>query len=379
MVASLASANFAGEIDSMIHSFKLSASVAPQTTAALLVALFMLQKSVVPQVTTPGTAPPGIPPRARAAATMPNVLAHDPVMIKQGDTYYMFATGNGIAVAASKDLQTWQPLRPVFAQPPEWAVQAVPGFRGHIWAPDISFHNGKYYLYYSVSTFAKNASAIGLAVNKTLDPDSPDFKWEDKGKVIQSVPNRDMWNAIDPNLILDEAGTPWLTFGSFWGGLKLVKLNADLASVAEPQEWYTIARRPRSFSILDTDPGDGAVEAPFIFKRDKYYYLFVSFDYCCRGERSDYKVAIGRSEKVTGPYLDKEGKRLDQNGGTILTQGDKDWSGVGHTSTYSFDGKSYLIFHGYDAKDRGRAKLRIEELRWDNEGWPYLTSHPEAG
>ena len=307
---------------------------------------------------------------------MPNVPVHDPVMIKQGDTYYMFATGNGISVASSKDLKTWQVLRPVFAQAPEWAVKAVPGFRGHIWAPDIAFHNGKYYLYYSVSAFAKNTSCIGLAVNKTLDPNSPDFKWEDMGKVIQSVPNRDMWNAIDPNLILDEAGTPWLTFGSFWSGMKLVKLNPDLMSVAEPQEWHTISRRPRSFSILDTDPDDGAVEAPFIFKRGKYYYLFVSFDYCCRGERSDYKIAVGRSEKVTGPYLDKDGKRLDQNGGTIIAQGDKDWPGVGHSSTYTFDGKDHLIFHGYDARDRGRSKLRIEELQWDDEGWPSLAPRP---
>jgi arabinan endo-1,5-alpha-L-arabinosidase len=347
-------------------------------SAAVLLALFMLQESVVPQATTPPTAPATAPPRIPRTVTMPNVPVHDPVMIKQGDTYYMFATGNGISVASSQDLKTWQFLRPVFAQPPEWAVKAIPGFRGHIWAPDIAFHNGRYYLYYSVSAFAKNTSAMGVAVNKTLDPNSPDFKWEDMGKIIQSVPNRDMWNAIDPNLIVDEAGTPWLTFGSFWGGMKLVKLNPDLISVAEPQEWHTISRRPRSFSRLDTDPGDAAVEAPFIFKRGKYYYLFVSFDYCCRGERSDYKVAVGRSEKVTGPYLDKDSKRLDQNGGTIIAQGDKDWHGVGHTSTYTFEGKDYLISHGYDARDRGRSKLRIDELQWDDQDWPSLAPRPAS-
>ena len=131
---------------------------------------------------------------------------HDPVMIKQGDTWYLFCTGWGISSFSSKDMQNWKKEKPVFASAPQWAVNAVPSFKGHIWAPDISYHNGKYYLYYSVSAFGKNTSCIGLAINKTLDPASPDFKWEDQGKVIQSVPGRDMWNAIDPNQIDDENG-----------------------------------------------------------------------------------------------------------------------------------------------------------------------------
>jgi arabinan endo-1,5-alpha-L-arabinosidase len=299
--------------------------------------------------------------------------AHDPVMIKQNDTYYLFTTGNGVSRYSSKDMKNWRKESPVFSKTPDWVTKALPNFRGgSMWAPDISYHNGKYYLYYSVSAFGKNTSCIGLVVNKTLDSASVDYKWVDMGKVIQSVPGRDMWNAIDANLVIDENNVPWLAFGSFWEGMKLVKLNTDLATVAQPEQWYTIARRPRSFDAQDTSAGNAAIEGPFIFKKDKYYYLFVSWDYCCRGERSDYKVVVGRSEKVMGPYLDKNGMAMSQNGGTLVVQGDnKEWFGAGHNSAYTFDGKDYIIYHGYDAKDRGRSKLIIDELKWEN-GWPIV-------
>lgn len=298
------------------------------------------------------------------------IPAHDPVMIKQDSTYYMFCTGFGITVYSSTDMKTWQRRKSVFSQPPKWAVAAVPGFKGHIWAPDISFHNGKYYLYYSVSAFGKNTSCIGVAVNKTLDTTSADYKWTDMGKVIQSVPGRDMWNAIDPNLILDENNTPWLAFGSFWEGMKMVKLNSEMTAIAQPEEWMSIARRVRDFSIHDSSAGNAAIEAPFIFKKGKYYYLFVSWDYCCRAEKSDYKVVVGRSEKVKGPYLDKTGKSMLMGGGSLVVQGDnKNWFGAGHNSAYTFNGKDYIVYHGYDAKDKGRSKLIVGELKWDNE-WP---------
>jgi len=292
-------------------------------------------------------------------------------MIREDSVYYVFGTGNGISVWSSVNRKDWRPEKPVFSKAPPWAVEAVPGFRGHVWAPDISYHNGNYYLYYAVSAFGKNTSCIGLATNKTLHPASPDFRWEDQGKVLQSVPGRDMWNAIDPNLALDEQGTPWLAFGSFWNGIKLVRLSQDFRSVAQPEQWYTIAGRPRSASIPDTAAGDAAIEAPFIFKKGAYYYLFVSFDYCCRGEKSTYKMMVGRSEKIQGPYLDKEGVPMTNGGGSLVLQGDTSWHGVGHNAVVTFGNTDYLVFHGYDAADRGRSKLRIEQLEWRND-WPQV-------
>jgi arabinan endo-1,5-alpha-L-arabinosidase len=332
------------------------------------------QQPAIPDTTRRDTSRRRTPPPAVGTITPTRETpAHDPVMIREKNTYYLFTTGNGVQVFSSKDMKNWRKEMPVFAKTPDWVTQALPNFRGgSMWAPDISYHNGKYYLYYAVSAFGKNTSCIGLAVNKTLDSASSDFKWVDMGKVIQSIPGRDLFNAIDPNLVIDENNTPWLTFGSFWEGMKLVKLNNELTAPAQPEKWYTVARRPREFGTPDSSAGNAAIEGPFIFRKGKYYYLFVSWDYCCRGERSDYKVVVGRSERVMGPYLDKNGVDLAKNGGTLIVQGDgKEWYGAGHNSAYSFDGKDYIIYHGYDAKDRGRSKLIIEQLRWDD-GWPVV-------
>lgn len=340
----------------------------------LLITLCALQTfAQQPPVSTDTTRRRQPPPPIGSITPTRQTPVHDPVMIMHNNMYYLFCTGNGVSVYSSKDMKTWRKEKPVFSQTPEWVTKALPNYRSSsMWAPDISFYNGRYYLFYSVSAFGKNTSCIGLAVNKTLDSASADFKWEDMGKIIQSVPGRDMWNAIDPNLVTDENNTPWLVFGSFWEGMKMVKLTNDLRAVAEPQEWHTVARRPRDFTTADTSAGNAAIEGPFIFKKGKYYYLFVSWDYCCRAERSDYKTVVGRSEKVTGPYLDKNGVRLDRNGGTLVVQGNKDWYGAGHNSVYTFNGVDYNIFHGYDAKDRGRSKLIIQELQWDSEGWPVM-------
>ncbi len=317
-------------------------------------------------------------PRHHFDAEHPDV--HDPVMAQGEDgKYYMFTTGFGVGVISSVDLKGWQQEKPVFKEAPAWAVEEVKGYNGHTWAPDISQHNGKWYLYYSCSTFGKNGSAIGLATNKTLDPTSPDFKWEDQGLVIASHKGVDNWNAIDPNLILDEQGTPYLFYGSFWDGLQLVELSKDdfKTPVTKP---VTVARRlekeVKKEDIKFTtegenviEAGDNAIEGPFVYKHGDYYYLFVSFDYCCRGENSTYKTVYGRSKSVTGPYLDKEGKPMAFGGGTYLFGPNKDFFGVGHCSVYDVDGQTLFISHAYEKVQDGRAKLFIRPLTFDTDGW----------
>ncbi len=300
------------------------------------------------------------------------VSIHDPVMAKEGDTFYLFSTGPGITFYSSKDMKNWTHRGRVFPGEPVWAKEVAPAFDGHLWAPDIQRHDGKFYLYYSVSSFGKNTSAIGLTINQTLDPASPDYQWVDQGIVLRSVPQRDLWNAIDPNLIVDQQGTPWLSFGSFWSGLKLVKLAPDAKSLAEPQEWHSIAKRERSVLVDDLQAGPAEIEAPFIFHKGDYYYLFVSWDKCCRGKDSTYKMMVGRSKEVRGPYLDKEGKDLAAGGGTLLLAGDQDWPGVGHNSAYTFEGRDYLIFHAYEMSDNGLQKLKIAEIKWDAKRWPVI-------
>lgn len=310
--------------------------------------------------------------------------AHDPVMAKGEDgRYYVFMTGQNVGVMSSADLKTWRHEPSALPETPKWAMEEVKGYRGHTWAPDISFHNGLWHLYYSCSTFGKNGSAIGLATNKTLDPKSPDFKWEDKGMVIASHRKVDNWNAIDPNLIVDKKGQPWLTYGSFWDGIQLVKLSKKDFKTPTSKP-VTVARRvDRRIShaeMLDStryeveggnviEAGENAIEAPFIFYHDGYYYMFVSFDYCCRGQASTYKTVYGRSKKVQGPYLDKSGKPMEFGGGTRLYGPDEVYFGVGHCSAYEFDGKCYFVSHAYEKDKNGAAKLFIRPLIFDKDGW----------
>jgi arabinan endo-1,5-alpha-L-arabinosidase len=298
------------------------------------------------------------------------VSVHDPVMAKEGDTYYVFSTGPGITFYSSKDMKNWTPEGRVFKGQPVWAKKAAPTFDDHIWAPDIQFHDGQYYLYYSVSGFGKNTSGIGVTVNKTLNPRSPDYKWVDKGMVLQSVPVRDDWNAIDPNVIEDGKGNAWMSFGSFWSGLKLVKLNKEWTGIAEPQEWHAIASRTSGEAAATEKAGPGEIEAPFIFKKGDYYYLFVSFGLCCKKADSTYHVMVGRSKEVAGPYLDKNGVDMMKGGGTLVIAGDKDWKGLGHNSAYTMDGKDYLVLHAYETADNYLQKLKIMEMKFDAAGWP---------
>lgn len=297
-------------------------------------------------------------------------------MIEQEGIYYLFETGEGITMWSSLDRQSWTQEGQVFDTAPDWTTDVVPDFDNDMWAPDISRHDGTYYLYYSVSSFGSNRSAIGVATNSTLDPDAAGYEWTDHGIVVESFPGRDLWNAIDPNLFVADDGTPWLTFGSFWKGIKLVKLNDDRTRIAASPEWHTIAGRHRYWKLDERDAGDrmnGAIEAPFLFKRGDYYYLFVSWGLCCRGEESTYRVMVGRSEDITGPYLDKENQSMRLGGGTLVVDGNQEWAGVGHSATYTFDGADHLVFHGYDVSDDGQSKLWIEEIEWGEHGWPTVT------
>jgi arabinan endo-1,5-alpha-L-arabinosidase len=306
-------------------------------------------------------AEPGIPLELSGSVRR----VHDPALIRGEDAYYLFSTGAGIPVRRSPDLLNWEISFPpnVFRRAPEWALELVPG-AGDIWAPDISYFNDKYHLYYSVSTFGSNRSVIGLATNANLDPDSDEHEWIDEGLVVQTTGVED-YNAIDPNLVLDQDGVPWLAFGSHWGGIKMIRLDYDTGKAsAEDDTLYSLAQRavhPR------------AVEAPFIIRKDDFYYLFVSFDACCRGVDSTYRIMVGRSENVTGPYIDRDGVPMMEDGGTQVTFATERWRGPGASAVLQENGVEYLVYHAYDADSQGVFTLRIAPLEWDEEGWPSVS------
>ncbi len=291
-----------------------------------------------------------------------NLTAHDPVIIRQGDTWYIFTTGTGITMKRSEDGRHWENIGPVFSPQPKWHKEMVPFNDGNLWAPDIFYYRDKYYLYYSVSSFGSNTSAIGLATNVALDPTDPNYAWMDEGVVIHST-STDDYNTIDPNVARDRDGNLWLSFGSFWSGIKLIRLDPETMKPAADATLHSIAAKP----------GNTAIEAPFIIERDGYYYLFVSHEYCCRGVNSTYRIVVGRSREITGPYVDKDGKAMLDGGGTLIARGDDRWKGPGHCAVYQQGRSAILINHAYDARNFGRPTLQIRPLYWDADGWPTLT------
>ncbi len=323
-------------------------------------------------------------PLGTAADKEPKVLSlegdtegvHDPVIIKHKDTYYVFCTGGGrgnagiVPIRTSKDLIHWTTAGMVFPDLPAWAKTEIPGARG-AWAPDISFYGGKYRLYYAVSTFGSRNSAIGLATNRTLDPKDADYKWVDEGLVLRSYQDKDDWNAIDPNLVVEDEKNVWLNWGSFWGGIKMRRIDPETGKLSTTDtKMYSLCSRERA------QPVNGSVEGSFIVKHDGYWYLFVSYDRCCRGAQSTYNVVVGRSKEITGPYVDGAGKPLTEGGGTkVIEATTPNWRGPGHEAVLQEpDGQDYLIFHAYHGTT-GRSYLQISTMLWEN-GWPRVGTLP---
>ena len=183
----------------------------------------------------------------------------------------------------------------------------------------------------------------------------------------------DDYNAIDPNLVIDEKRQPWLAFGSFWTGIKMRQIDANTGLLSSANtELYSLASRKRPENPPANRPGlPGdwqAVEAPFIVHHGDYFYLFVSFDLCCRGTKSTYKTMVGRSSHVTGPYADAKGVPMMQGGGTPLLLGNSRWLGPGGESVLQQNDGDIIVFHAYDAKT-GEAFLQISTLVWVD-GWP---------
>ena len=309
---------------------------------------------------------PAFDPLAKDAlrAGMPDpaiIEAHD------GSGFYVFATGHGVVIWHSTDLKQWTRLGTVFDRHvPAWAEQAVPGCDG-IWAPDIQYANGQYFLYYSVSTFGSQRSVIGLAVNRQLDPKHPDYRWQDRGVVVESLPNQSNYNAIDSAMFVDSDQKAYLVWGSYWTGIKGCEIDLASGKPASTQP-KTVALATRS---SQSEPPN--IEAPFLIKRDKFYYLMASWDFCCAGVDSTYKVVIGRSRSPLGPYVDKRGRQMKQGGGTVILASGQRWRGPGHNCFLRSRRGDFLVHHVYDATAvrRGRI-LQVRPVTWSRDGWPQV-------
>jgi arabinan endo-1,5-alpha-L-arabinosidase len=291
------------------------------------------------------------------------VRVHDPsTIINCGDEYWIFYTGRGIPSYHSKDLNTWESGPPVFSVHPAWTTELVPGNRWtYYWAPEIVHLDKRYLLYYAVSTFGKNVSAIGLATNVTLNPNDPQYNWVDCGPVIHSSTN-DEFNTIDPAIDQDADGKLWMSFGSFWSGIKLVQLD--------PATGKRLAPDSAIYSLAHND----SIEASYLYRHDPYYYLFVNWGLCCRGTNSTYEIRMGRSKQITGPYLDADGVDMMEDGGSSFLKTTGSFIGPGQVGIFSEGGTNWLSCHFYDGKRRGMSTLAILPLEWNTNGWPEVNA-----
>jgi arabinan endo-1,5-alpha-L-arabinosidase len=292
------------------------------------------------------------------------IYARDPSsIVKCKDEYWVFYTGRGVPSYRSKDLVKWERGSRIFTAAPEWVAKIVPENRDMVyWAPDVMKIGDRYLLYYSVSSFGKMTSAIGLATNPTLDPDDAAYHWTDQGFVVRTQ-DGDGYNAIDPSIFHDNDGSLWFTFGSYWSGIKLIQLDSRTGKRMTPDS--------KMFSIAYNE----SIEASYLCRHDEDYYLFVNWGSCCRGTKSTYNIRIGRSKTVTGPYLDKAGVEMLHSGGSLfLATTNGPLIGPGHAGTLDAQGKKWFTsdFEG-DPRMNGHATLAIMPLRWTPDGWPEVT------
>ena len=304
----------------------------------------------VPSVSTPTTPPAAYP---NPGAVSGNTGVHDPTIVKTpAGGYILVHTGNNVSIKTSTDRTTFRNAGSVFPNGAPWTTTYTAGSQ-NLWAPDISYHNGRYYLYYSASTFGSNRSAIFLATSTTGASGS----WTNQGLVIESSSSNN-YNAIDPNLLVDSQGQWWLTFGSFWSGIKMIALDP--------------ATGKRSDTVVRNAAGrnGGAIEAPTLVKHGSYYYLWVSFDLCCRGASSTYRILVGRSTSPTGPFVDRNGTAMTNGGGTQVLAGHGNIHGPGHQAVLTDTDGDVLVYHYYT--NSGSSQLGINRIGYDAAGWPFV-------
>ena len=281
----------------------------------------------------------------------------DPTVICADDgCFYLYATeghGYSIPIVRSSDLVNWERVGTAFSK------ETRPTFepKGGLWAPDINRLKKQYLLYYSMSYWGGSETCgIGVAT-----ADSPQGPFKDHGPLFRSN-TIGVFNSIDPEFVR-EKGRNYLFWGSFWG-IYAVELTKDGLAVKAGCEPKQIAGR--------------AFEATYIHKRNGYYYLFASIGSCCEGLNSTYTTVVGRSRNLMGPYTDKSGKGMLDNGYEVVIRRSDRFAGPGHNSDIITDkaGDDWLLYHAVDSRDPRGRKLLLDKIEWID-GWPTVRDgHP---
>ncbi|MFV7233985.1 family 43 glycosylhydrolase [Flavobacterium sp. ZB4R12] len=276
----------------------------------------------------------------------------DPSVIKAEDGYfYLYATEDkrNLPILRSKNLLDWSLVGTAFTD------KTRPDFEpnGGLWAPDINKIEDKYVLYYSMSVWGgEQTCGIGVAI-----ADRPEGPFTDKGKLFRSN-EIGVTNSIDP-FYIEENGRKYLFWGSF-RGIYAIELSTDGLSIKPDVSKIQIAGT--------------AYEGTYIYKKNDFYYLLASTGTCCEGINSTYQTVVGRSKTLLGGYVDKKGKSMLENSHEILVSKSNRFVGNGHNSEIIEDneGKTWFLYHGVDVNKPDGRILLLDEVNWDESGWPYV-------
>jgi arabinan endo-1,5-alpha-L-arabinosidase len=331
---------------------------------------------LVPLALLAGCVTTSIEPEKPAAIANPVIDANfpDPAALKTADGYYYVYATQGevsgkmqnIQTARSRDLKTWERVGDALPLKPNWASKTQ-----DFWAPHVSYHGGKYYLYYSAKpdiALKDKKSGLCLAVATASKPEGP---FIDIGKPLQCG---DGFINIDP-MAYDDPGTGkrLLYWGSGFGSIKVQQLAGDRKSFASGSEAVDLVA-----VIKNDDPANyqRLVEGAWVTKKDGYYYLFYSGDNCC-GPNAHYAVMVARSRSATGPFETLAEVTGAKN--SVILEADPRWIAPGHNAVIQDDkGLYWILYHAVDAKRprekdgddiNSRRVMLVDQLDWID-GWP---------
>lgn len=337
-----------------------------------------------------------------------DAAVHDPSVIKVEDTYYVI--GSHLQSAKTNDLMNWTQI----SSSPQKGNKLVPNSREEMrealkwaktstfWAGDIKqLSDGKFYMYYCNCKGDSPLSYLGLAVSDNIEG-----PYKNLGPILRSGMTDEMSedgtpydatvhpNAVDPHTFFDKEGKLWMVYGSYSGGIYILKVNLETGFPFEGQGYGK--------KLLGGN--HSRIEAPYILynKQTDYYYMFLSFGGL--GSKDGYNIRVVRSKNPDGPYLDSEGQdMIDCKGadGSVFDDRAIEPYGVklmgshmfgsgaesigyrspGHNSAYydEENDKYYVFFHTRFEGKGEKFQVRVHQMFFNEDGWPVIAPHRYAG